>query len=715
MQSPARDLVGRTQRRRFGDAFSGGAGLTDSGRSFLLKKLGDEDDAGGGGDLLSLAELGDMSDPKRRQEVRAWFESAFALGWDRAVLRPRELGDLAPAARLVPDGRLSPRSLSQRARAALERAGHSRWSELLDLSVASLLGTPGLGPTTVVSVLAACFDRSLIGLAMSVEIQDGGDLAALLTEERRGPKQPVLESLLDAATADSEASSADSRRSAAARRLLTCNAPWALENVSALSELLSGITDDQDRLIFTSTELRSERRSLGELAEELGISRSRAAQRRDRAAVQVREELTAAPAPLEWLVKRVRQTLGRVTTPKTAHEVLRRFGLDPSTGHEARRVAELLLWLAGPFDPVPRCPGWLCVEPDDLLSRTREMLTQDGGVRSLATTKASLEELGVTPAQVGAWLGVCGAAVVDDDLAVWLSGPLADVLERLMDASGRGLTASECRHLLLSGGRSAERSELERALRVRRFRRVTGEVYELTSWSQSSAGVPPSKPPSTRPQRPGSGATDSAVALDQDRGTDVPPDGESSSGALFGGPEVTCDRDPNEQLGLPGIARLEPGGSRDGGVQMSGLMAGWTLAEPDRDGSVSHRAWLLATIDDDLMRGGESAVPDDLVRCLGVGWRQRRTFSSRYGPVTLANDGAEPSRGPLRPIAMAAGARPGDVLALGFASEGDVVVEVRTGELVARALAPGSDLYAGGQSMGGSQVDETTDETRGAT
>jgi len=41
--------------------------------------------------LLSLAELGDMSDPKRRQEVRAWFESAFALGWDRAVLRPREL------------------------------------------------------------------------------------------------------------------------------------------------------------------------------------------------------------------------------------------------------------------------------------------------------------------------------------------------------------------------------------------------------------------------------------------------------------------------------------------------------------------------------------------------------------------------------------------------------------------------------------------------
>ena len=64
---------------------------------------------------------------------------------------------------------------------------------------------------------------------------------------------------------------------------------------------------------------------------------------------------------------------------------------------------------------------------------------------------------------------------------------------------------------------------------------------------------------------------------------------------------------------------------------------------------------------------------------------------------------------------MAVGARTGDVLALGFASEGDVVVEVRTAELVARALTPGSDLYEGGQSMGGSQADETTDETRGAT
>jgi hypothetical protein len=208
MQSLARDLAGHTQRRRFGDAFNGGAALTDSGRAFLLNKLGADGDVGGGRDPLSLVELGDVCDPKRRQEVRSWFESAFALGWDRAVLSSRELGDLAPLARLVPDGRLGPRSLDQRARAALERAGHSRWSELLDLTVAHLLGMSGLGPTTVVSVLAACFERSLIGLSMGVETSDDNDLALLLTEERRGPKQPVLESLLDAATAHLEAPSA---------------------------------------------------------------------------------------------------------------------------------------------------------------------------------------------------------------------------------------------------------------------------------------------------------------------------------------------------------------------------------------------------------------------------------------------------------------------------------------------------------------------------
>jgi hypothetical protein len=596
-------------------------------------------------------------------------------------------------------------------RAALEQAGHSRWSEVLDLTVGRLLDLPGLGPTTVVAALAACFERSLIGLSMGVEMYDGSDLAVLLTEERRGPKPLVLESLLDAATADLEAASDNSRMVDAARRLLSSSAPWALEHVSALSELLSGITDDQDRSIFIRTELRSDRRSLAELAEELGISSSRVAQRRDRAGLQVREELAVAPAPVGWLVESVRRSLGRATTLETIHTVLGRFGLDLSAGHEAKRAAELLLWLAGPFEPVARCPGWRCVQPDDLVSRTREILIQDGGIRSLTATEVSLEELGVTTALVRPWLGVCDAAVVDDDLAVWLSGALIDVLERLMDASGRGLTSSECWHLLLSGGRSIQQSELQKALRGRRFRRVTDEVYELASWPPEGTGMRSSRPPSTRQQRsPESFATDPAAAFGRKRPTEVPRAGELSTGGLLGAPGGMSDSDPSEQLGLPGITKPEKAGFDDDGAQVWRDEPGWAVTELDTDDSGARRLWLTASVDGDLLRGGESSVPDGFVRALGIGWRQRRTFSSRYGPVTLANDGTEPSRGSLRPIAMAAGAGPGDVLELGFAPEGDVVVEVR-----AQAAVASSDPRTTGPHRAASQVDDATDETRGAT
>jgi hypothetical protein len=354
------------------------------------------------------------------------------------------------------------------------------------------------------------------------------------------------------------------------------------------------------------------------------------------------------------------------------------------------------------------------VQPDDLLSRTREMLTQDGGIRSLAAIEPSLEELGVVAALVRPWLNACGAAVVDDDLAVWLSGSLVDVLERLIDASGRGLTFSECRLLLLNGGRSFEEAELQRALRGRRFRQVTNDVYELRSWPRGSVGGLSSKLPSTRQQSPaGSGANDSVAAFARERETDVRRAGELSRGAFPGAPGQTSDPVPDEQLGLPGMAKPETA-CLDDEAQAWGPMPGWAVTEPDGDDSASRRAWLTTTVDDDLMRGGESAVPDGVARFLGIGWRQHRTFSSRYGPVRLANDGPEPRRGPLRPIVMAAGAGPGDVLVLGFAPGGDVVVEVRAAALVARPAVVGSGPCSTGPFRASGEVDETTDATGGA-
>jgi hypothetical protein len=88
---------------------------------------------------------------------------------------------------------------------------------------------------------------------------------------------------------------------------------------------------------------------------------------------------------------------------------------------------------------------------------------------------------------------------------------------------------------------------------------------------------------------------------------------------------------------------------------------------------------LWVKIDEEALRGSEAAVPVALVEGLGLAPLTRRTFSSRWGPVALAHEGPHPTRGSVRAVALAAGARPDDTLLLGFSATGDVVIEVRRG------------------------------------
>ena len=687
----ARDCA---QPFRFAEAFTGADALGDEGRELLMAKLESRGDEGHH-DPLSRAELGDVTEPKRRQELRGFFESALGLGWDRRSLNQSALGDLFPPARLVPDGCLGPRSLDQRVRARLGRAGYPRWSDLLGITVAQLVKVPDLGPAGSVAVLGACIERSLMGLAPGAEDNDGSDLAGLLWHERRSPEQPVLEALLEsavsAATAPPLASPGARVESLdghdqiahAARQILAGAAPWALMPAAALGQLMSGITDDLDRAIFVRTELAREgARSLVELAAELDITSSRVAQRRERAAAQLREELAAAPAPLGWLVQRVGRSLGRVATRRTAEDELARHGLGPvasdgvasepaalggttsepaALDRASSEAAALVLWLAGPFEPVARCPGWIGVRPNEVVARTKELLSEDGGVVSLAAISGALRALGVNDGAVTPWLEACGGVVVDDDVAVSLSGPLVDVLERLIDAHGRALRADECHELLGRAGRRVAQGEVERALRGRRFRRGANDAHELSSWPTGPV-TKVAKRASERSEKAGSYRQPARGLVAR-----VP----ASQAELTSRAQLVAPRaDFGEQLGLPGMVVLSPERPGAGLSHLETVVA-------EAQGIAPGRAWLAVTVDSDLMRGADSSVPEDLVRALDIGFQHRRTFSSRFGPVMLANDGPEPSRGPLRPVAMGVGARLGDVLLLGFALEGDVVVELQ--------------------------------------
>ncbi len=92
---------------------------------------------------------------------------------------------------------------------------------------------------------------------------------------------------------------------------------------------------------------------------------------------------------------------------------------------------------------------------------------------------------------------------------------------------------------------------------------------------------------------------------------------------------------------------------------------------------IDDRLWLWVRVDAQVLRGAEAPVPASLADGLGVTVPSRRVFSSRYGPVVVVHEGSHPVRGSVRALALAAGARIGDTLLLGFSKRGDVAVEVR--------------------------------------
>lgn len=89
------------------------------------------------------------------------------------------------------------------------------------------------------------------------------------------------------------------------------------------------------------------------------------------------------------------------------------------------------------------------------------------------------------------------------------------------------------------------------------------------------------------------------------------------------------------------------------------------------------RSQLRVEVDAASLRGAAEPVPPQVVEALGLPCGGRRTFTTRFGPITLSYKATEPTRGSVRPIALAAGATEGDVLVIDFdAATGDASVEL---------------------------------------
>ncbi len=440
------------------------------------------------------------------------------------------------------------------------------------------------------------------------------DLSLLLYDESEGPAQPLLEALLDKRSDGDSSAIRD-----AADRLLRRHAPGAVDLAPAAVALLQAAGDERSQRLFVAGCLQRDGRSQAQLGEREGVSATRVGQIIQGAGQRVRAALAASTGSLPWAVRSLRRQAGGVTSDGRLAAVLARIGAGQGP------AAELLPWLAGPYIPLPDRPGWSARESRAVVLRTRTALTADGGVRRLADVNADLADLEVDGQQLVLWLRANGAAVIHD-LAVVVGGPLADAVERVLDAHGGPSTEAEIAADLADGGRTVDPSSVRATTRQRRFTPVENGAIGLAAWPDAEQPAVEPRPPRRR-----------------NRGRQPEPS-----------PGVPAGRTPG--AGAPALAKQEPGA---GGID---------------------RMWLWVRVDADVLRGCEAVVPVALMEGLGLAPLTRCTFSSRWGPVALAYDRTQPTRGSVRAIALAAGARSDDILLLGFSGPSrDVVVQVRHG------------------------------------
>ena len=452
------------------DAFTGTGALLSDGRKQLAQVLGC-----GRTELLEVA-LGDLHDRAHRRRLRDAVVSATATPEVQARLALMSFGDLGPGSKFVEDSEVGIHECPARLHGVLEREEALRWSVLLAKRVEDVSGWASIGANTVADLIGLVFERSLQGLA-AIDAEPpvataALDLALLLDHEGQlGGATPALSKALRKL---SSAGQPPHVRDAAARLLRTM--PRSAGHLDTLNALLTAAGDARDVDVFARTSLLTGRHlRLEEVGRSVGLSAERTRQLRRRAEGRVRSAAGAAPIEFRQLVTAVGAWLGAVAPIAAADQIAERIG----AGSSATRAGALLLWLAGPYQPVTGRAGWLGVEPAGFVARTDEWLSEDGGVRPVAELHAELAAHGLRSEHRDAWLATFPTIRVDD-MVMRTDGSLGVVLERVLFAVGRGQSAVLLADRLGLTERVGEVREMLR--RDRRFVRVAPDEHELAEW-----------------------------------------------------------------------------------------------------------------------------------------------------------------------------------------------------------------------------------------
>ena len=345
------------------------------------------------------------------------FDGAIAAKIDRGLAR-MTLEQIVPLIARVPGSVEASARAGQRLSAAIHAHGSAEWSTVARYRVDEVRGWPGAGAATTIQLVQVAVHAAVAHFGTDSYAAAQGTLfdersaatvgfdrvLAALTDPRQRAMFEYVDLRLD--TIAPQRGKVEIPASAGQPRRHPTNAP-------AVALTWSDVADLVDLSINSCQRLRLAGCSL------------------------VRERVEGVPE-LSAVAARIAAALGEAAQRTDLKSALRAAEL-PGLNDPA---ALLALWLAGPYLAVPDRPGWFSPDPTALLTGTRALLAESGGVHDRIALLDDLTRLGVSGAVTEAWLAAQPVAIVDD-LVVLSSGRVTTIVERVLDATGRAMTATE--------------------------------------------------------------------------------------------------------------------------------------------------------------------------------------------------------------------------------------------------------------------------------
>ena len=276
----------------------------------------------------------------------------------------------------------------------------------------------------------------------------------------------LLDELLDADSGE---------RADHARRTLEGLCPSLLDVRGAVRAVLAGGIDRRERQVLLATTLAGEyRRTPAQVGARLALPATQIGRIRGRAEDRLRAA-GGSPGLLGWLGDAFRTRLGDLASHGRIEALAERLGLHPS-----EPSVRLLVWLAGPYEPIRDASGWRARDPVALRLATQAALDADGGVRPLAEVLTELRRAGFESPELRGW--VVSQGVETAGLLLSRHGTASDLLERVLDAVGHPMTVGEVADLVGSGDLQPLAERFAALGRGRRFQLHPDGRIGLSAW-----------------------------------------------------------------------------------------------------------------------------------------------------------------------------------------------------------------------------------------